>query len=419
MSDARASTASKANERVRLHIEVRGVVQGVGFRPFIYREASALGLGGWVSNTGDGVRIEAEGAPARLELLKRAIRTKPPPHARIDALETSPMDCQGVHAFHIRESIMSARHSAEILPDIATCDACLAELFDPNDRRHLYPFINCTACGPRYSIIEDTPYDRARTTMRHFEMCAECRAEYDNPASRRFHAEPIACPRCGPRLALWDRRGSELAQAHDALTLATAMISEGGIVAVKGIGGFHLVADARNEDAVQRLRARKLRPEKPFAVMFASLAAIQSCCDVSPAEASLLTGPERPIVLLRRRGGVIAGAVAPGNPHLGALLPYSPLHHLLLRELVFPIVATSGNLSDEPIVIDERHALTRLAGIADAFLVHDRPILRAIDDSVARLVAGRVTLLRCARGYAPTPIAASDVDRACSPLAGI
>jgi len=391
-------------ERVRSRILVRGTVQGVGFRPFVHRQATALGLAGWVINSSAGVVVEAEGDPGRIAVLVREIREGPPANATVDSVETRTIAPRWDDGFEIRASDAAGACTAQVLPDFATCPDCLAELFDPADRRYRYPFINCTHCGPRYSIIEDIPYDRARTSMRRFAMCSACRAEYDNPADRRFHAEPNACAECGPRITLWNASGATLCDDDDALTAAAAAMRAGSIIAMKGIGGFHLLVDARNEIAVQRLRGRKRREEKPFAVMFPSLADVAASCRVRPAEEALLTAPARPIVLLRRTGGPIAAAVAPSNPWLGALLPYTPLHHLLMRELGFPVVATSGNISDEPIVSDEGEALERLGGIADLFLVHDRPIVRPVDDSVARVVCGRELLLRRARGYAPAPI---------------
>jgi len=391
--------------RTRLRIFVRGAVQGVGFRPFVSHRARALGLAGWVNNSSDGVTVEAEGDPECIARLVGAIRETPPPNASVISIETQEVEPHGDEVFTIRPSDASGAHTTQVLPDLATCANCLNELIDPTDRRYLYPFINCTQCGPRYSIIEDIPYDRSRTSMRHFPMCPACRAEYENPADRRFHAEPNACPDCGPRLTLWNGNGNTLARDHEALFSAVAAVRQGRIVAVKGIGGFHLLADARNESAIQQLRVRKRREEKPFAVMFPSITDINSNCCVSPIEEALLVSSARPIVLLRRNSELVVQAVALGNPWLGALLPYTPLHHLLMRELGFPVIATSGNVTDEPIVTDEHDALTRLAGIADLFLVHDRPILRPVDDSVVRVVCGRELVLRRARGYAPASIA--------------
>jgi hydrogenase maturation protein HypF len=292
------------------------------------------------------------------------------------------------------------------LPDISTCADCLREIFDPLNRRYLYPFTNCTNCGPRFSIIESLPYDRPRTTMKIFEMCKDCRAEYENPLDRRFHAQPNACPLCGPHLELWNETGEILAFYHLALMIAAGALKDGKIVAVKGLGGFHLMVDARNDEAVQELRKRKHREEKPFALMFPTLEAIEEICEVSEIERRLLRSPETPIVLLKakKRQTKISAQVAPGNPYLGAMLPYTPLHHLLMRELNFPVVATSGNLSDEPICTREHEALERLKNIADLFLIHDRPIARHVDDSIVREMAGRESVLRRARGFAPLPV---------------
>ena len=402
----------------RLKFVVRGAVQGVGFRPFVYRLATELGLKGWVNNSAQGVFIEVEGAPESLSDFAGRLREEKPARAIIQSCESSQLDAVGFETFAIRESSAEGGKSALILPDIATCHDCLREIFDPDDRRYRYPFTNCTNCGPRFSIIEALPYDRARTAMKKFALCDDCAREYRDPSDRRFHAEPTACPRCGPQLQLWDSLGNNLAQADAALHAAAEKIRAGKIVACKGIGGFQLVVDARNQEAVLRLRERKQREEKPFAVMFPSLERVRDCCQVSPLEERLLASPEAPIVLLqksrgskvplpREEGGMraIADAVAPRNPNLGVMLPYSPLHHLLLRELDFPVVATSGNLSDEPICIDEREALERLRGLADYFLIHDRPIVRHVDDSIARVMAGREMMLRRARGYAPLPIA--------------
>jgi hydrogenase maturation protein HypF len=397
---------------VRLKLTVRGAVQGVGFRPFIFRLAAELGLAGWVNNSSAGVFIEAEGPRASLEDFLVRLEAEKPPRSFIQSLEAAWLDAAGLPPFAILPSTTGGRKTALIMPDLATCPDCLCELLDPANRRHLYPFTNCTHCGPRFSIIESLPYDRANTTMSQFTMCPQCRAEYDDPRDRRFHAQPNACPACGPHLELWNPAGEGLFANHQALLAAAQAVRRGRIVAVKGVGGFHLLADARNEAAVQRLRARKQREEKPLALMFPSLAAVQSVCELSPLEARLLGSPAGPLVLLRRLrpAGIsvpafpIAGGVAPGNPNLGVLLPSNPLHHLLLAALQFPVVATSGNLSDEPICIDEHEARERLGGIADLFLVHDRPIVRHADDSIVRVMLGREMMLRRARGYAPLPI---------------
>lgn len=393
---------------MRLRVVIRGAVQGVGFRPFIYRLASELGLTGWVNNSNTGVFVEVEGEQAPLERFLLRIEAEKPPHSSIQSLEPSWLDDAGFDGFEIRESVETDERTALILPDIATCPDCLREVFDPNNRRHLYPFTNCTHCGPRYSIIEALPYDRQNTSMKRFTMCEACRREYEDPANRRFHAQPNACPECGPRLRFWGR-GHE-PEAHDALLAAARAIRDGAIVAVKGLGGFHLMCLAKDDRAVRELRERKRREEKPFAVMFPSLDAIREHCAVSKLERRLLESPECPIVLLRRASSTtgppsrIPASVAPANPMLGAMLPYTPLHHILLREVGAPLVATSGNLSDEPICIDEQEAREKFGQIADCFLVHNRPIVRHVDDSIVRVMAGREMVLRRARGYAPLPV---------------
>lgn len=392
----------------RLRLSIRGVVQGVGFRPFIYRLAHEMGLVGWVNNSPQGVLIEVEGHKSDLHNFINRLKTEKPALACIQSLESHFLDPLGYTAFKIRESDTRGRKDALILPDVATCADCRREIFDPQNRRYRYPFTNCTNCGPRFSIIEALPYDRPNTTMKAFPMCEVCQAEYENPLDRRFHAQPNACPVCGPHLQLWNAGGEVLATHKDALRLAEEAIRQGKIVAVKGLGGFHLIVDARNTCAVQRLRKAKARDEKPFALFYPSVEMIAYDCVVSDAEAALLQSPEAPIVLLLRHRNIsISTEVAPGHPYLGVMLPYTPLHHLLLADLGFPVVATSGNLSDEPICTDEREALQRLAGIADLFLVHNRPIVRHVDDSIVRLMGGREMILRRARGYAPLPISVS------------
>lgn len=379
----------------------------MGFRPFVYRLARELGLKGYVNNSAQGVTIEVEGPPAKLKEFCARLQAERPPRAIVQRVELEELEPKGYAAFEIRRSEAAGEKTALVLPDIATCPDCLREIFDPHDRRYRYPFTNCTNCGPRFTIVEKLPYDRPNTTMRLFEMCPACREEYENPLDRRFHAQPNACPECGPHLELWDPGGRVLARHDEALRLTAEAVKAGQIAAVKGLGGFHLVADARDAKAVEELRRRKRRLEKPFALMYPSLDLLKAHCHVSEQEERLLTSPEAPIVLLPRspRGErKVAEAVAPENPYLGAMLPYTPLHHLLMRELGFPVVATSGNLSDEPICTDEREALRRLRGIADLFLVHNRPIARHCDDSVVRVIDGRVVLLRRARGYAPLPI---------------
>jgi len=396
---------SQANAQ-RLRVTIHGAVQGVGFRPFIYKLADSLSLTGWITNSSQGVTIEVEGAKTTLESFLDAVRTEKPPQSFIHSLETSYLDTVGYASFEIRASEDVGRKTAIVLPDIATCAQCRQEVLDPDNRRYRYPFTNCTNCGPRFSIIQALPYDRPNTTMSMFPMCEECRSEYDDPTDRRFHAQPNACPRCGPHVELWNPEGKILTTHHQAITEAARAVDGGNIVAVKGIGGFHLVVDARNEHAVKRLRERKHREEKPLALMYPSLAAIENHCAVSRREASLLRSSASPIVLLLRRSTPVesvAPSIAPANPYLGVMLPYTPLHHILLAELERPIVATSGNLSDEPICTDEREALERLRAIADVFLVHDRPIARHVDDSIVRLTCDREQVLRRARGYAPLP----------------
>ena len=391
----------------RLKLVVLGAVQGVGFRPFVFRLAEKLKLTGWVNNSPHGVFIEVEGERPALEDFLLRLESEKPPRSFIQSLETSWLDSVGYKTFEIRDSNSGGNKTALVLPDIATCPDCLREIVDQQNRRFRYPFTNCTHCGPRFSIIEELPYDRANTSMRKFTMCPACQAEYDDPRDRRFHAQPNACPACGPRLELWSAAGEVIFGGNEALLAAAQMVRRGKIVAVKGIGGFHLLTDARNERAVQLLRQRKQREEKPFALMFPTVVSIQAVCNALPLEERLLRSPESPIVLLKRisnHQSPIANSVAPGNPNLGAMLPSNPLHHLLMAELGFPVVATSGNLSDEPICTDEYEALNRLAGIADTFLVHNRTIVRHMDDSIVRVMHARKTVFRRARGFAPLPI---------------
>jgi len=390
----------------RVKAVVRGAVQGVGFRPFIYRLATHLGLNGWVSNSAQGVFIEVEGPRAQLNQFLLRLENEKPARAIIQSLEFSFLEEAGYAGFEIRHSDDTGGKSAFILPDIAVCADCVAEVFEPGNRRHLYPFTNCTNCGPRFSIIESLPYDRPNTSMKQFTMCAECAEEYYNPADRRFHAQPNACPKCGPQLVLWDQTGIILAARHEALLQAVSAVRNGQILALKGIGGFQLIVDARNEESVRRLRMRKSREEKPFALMYPTIGMVRVDCEVGDFEARLLASPEAPIVLLEQNRGAarLARSIAPRNPNLGVMLPSSPLHRLLLHELDFPVVATSGNLSNEPICISEAEARERLRGLADLFLVHNRPIVRPVDDSVVRVVMDREMVLRRARGYAPLPI---------------
>lgn len=390
---------------VRWRVRVHGLVQGVGFRPFVYRLATGLGLSGWVSNTPEGVVIEAEGHLEALQNLVSGLKQQAPANARVEAVCAQPIarskELGADGEFHVRESQEQGAAATRLPGDLAPCRQCIEELYDPANRRYRYPFINCTDCGPRYSLIEGLPYDRARTAMRHFQMCPHCLVEYHDPASRRFHAEPNACPDCGPRVAFCQPDGTVLAKDEAAVSEAVSRLAAGGIIGLKGQGGFQLLADARSARAVQTLRERKHRPRKPLAVMFESLASVQRVCPVSASESQLLTGPERPIVLLHAPDHDLAANLAPGRADLGVMLPCTPLHELLLGDLGFPVVATSGNLSGEPIAIDNQEAYARLGGIAEGFLVHDRPILRPLDDSVTRVVAGQPQLLRRARGYSP------------------
>ncbi|MET0254095.1 MAG: carbamoyltransferase HypF [Terrimicrobiaceae bacterium] len=394
----------------RARIIVRGAVQGVGFRPFVYRVAGQLGLNGWVLNSMAGVFVEVEGEGVTVRQFLLRLEREKPPRAIIQSLEFAILDPAGYQSFEIRYSVESGAKSVLILPDIATCADCLRETLDPRDRRYRYPFTNCTNCGPRFSIIEALPYDRPNTSMKKFAMCPQCDREYHDPSDRRFHAQPNACPHCGPKLEFWDAAGHVLTHSDQALMQAVDLVQTGRILALKGLGGFQLIVAARNESAVVRLRSRKHREEKPFALMAPSLDAIEDACSVSELEERLLLSPESPIVLLERKAsaGRLAASIAPGNPSLGVMLPYTPLHHLLLRELGFEIVATSGNLSDEPICTDENEAIERLGAIADGFLVHDRPIVRHVDDSVVRVMRDRELVLRRARGYAPLPVHLKD-----------
>jgi hydrogenase maturation protein HypF len=388
---------------VRLSIRVEGVVQGVGFRPFVYSLATRLGLSGWVGNDVDGVFAEVEGPAGGVRQFLAALSAEPPPLARVDRVTATSMTPNGGAGFAIAASDPTGRRRALVSADSATCGDCLAELADPADRRFGYPFINCTNCGPRFTIVTGVPYDRPLTTMAPFAMCAACAAEYHDPGNRRFHAQPVCCPDCGPRLRLLDAHGAEL--PGDPLSQAGRRLADGQVLAVKGLGGYHLAVAATSQAAAAALRGRKHRADKPFALMVAGLAAARELCEVDAAGEALLAGARRPIVLLPRRPGApVADAVAPGNSELGLMLPYTPLHHLLLRHVAGPIVLTSGNVSDEPIAYRDDDALTRLAGIADAFLAHDRAIHIRTDDSVVRPVRGEVSLLRRSRGYVPEPV---------------
>jgi hydrogenase maturation protein HypF len=395
----------------RIRVAIAGTVQGVGFRPFVYRLAHDLGLGGWVRNSPRGVLIEVEGSEDDLASFLQRIPNEKPRNAVIHTTDWTLTRPIGETSFAIRPSDGGLTKTAPILPDIATCPDCRREIFDAHDRRYRYPFTNCTNCGPRFSIVTSLPYDRPNTSMATFDMCPRCRLEYENPFDRRFHAQANACPECGPSVRLLDRDGKTLAVKDQGLHETAAAVRRGLVVAVKGMGGFHLMVNAHDDEAVKRLRERKQRDEKPFALMFPSLESVLEHCHVSDVEQRLLASPESPIVLLRaRHPRALPTSIAPGNPYLGAMLPYTPLHQLLLDELAMPVVATSGNLSEEPICISGEEALATLGSIADLFLDHDRPIVRPVDDSVACVTAGRPTMLRRARGYAPSPffLGASD-----------
>ncbi|MBL8163393.1 MAG: carbamoyltransferase HypF [Anaerolineae bacterium] len=386
----------------RLRLTVRGVVQGVGFRPFVYGLAVHYGLAGHVGNNSDGVFIEVEGSQEALTRFRDALTAKAPPLARIESVTATPLPPLAETGFTILASQSDERISAHIPADVGICDECLRELFDPADRRYRYPFINCTHCGPRFSIIRAIPYDRPATTMAAFTMCPACAAEYHDPLSRRFHAQPIACPECGPQV-WYQPQGAAAVHSSDAsITAAQEAIRAGQIVAVKGIGGFHLACDATNDAALERLRERKGRIDKPFAVMVRSLELARQFAQIDDDEAELLASQQRPILLLRKRPSALSKLVAPGNPYVGLMLPYTPLHYLLLDET--PLVMTSGNLSGEPIAFDNNEALNRLSPLVDAFLLHDRPIHTPCDDSVLRMHDGHELPVRRSRGYTPFPI---------------
>jgi hydrogenase maturation protein HypF len=422
------------SQRIRTAVRVEGIVQGVGFRPFVYALATRCGLGGLVGNDVSGVFAEVEGPAAAVATFLALLEAQAPPLSRIDRVTTRDIPPNGSQMFAIAPSEPGGARRTLVSADSAPCADCLAELADPADRRFGYPFINCTNCGPRFTIIKDVPYDRPMTTMARFEMCVLCAAEYHDPADRRFHAQPVCCASCGPRLCLLDAAGTVLSgqmEAGGPIGAAAALLRAGRILAVKGLGGYHLAVDAGSQAAAAALRARKHREDKPFAVMVADVAAARAMCEVDEAAEELLTSGRRPIVLLPRlsarpagtgqadraagtgqadrAAGIgaacgIAAAVAPGNRQLGVMLPYTPLHHLLLREVGGPIVLTSGNVSDEPIAFSDADALERLGGIADAFLTHDRAIHIRTDDSVVRAFRGRAAIIRRSRGYVPEPL---------------
>lgn len=398
---------------------IRGIVQGVGFRPFIYMLAERHGLSGYVLNSSDGVEVEVEGLRADIERFFEEVEAQPPPLARIEAVIRRPVPFLGEGCFAIRGSLSRGEKDALIPPDVCVCSACLAEMRNPSDRRFGYPFINCTQCGPRYSIVTDVPYDRTGTTMTAFPLCEACRLEYEDPLDRRFHAEPIACPECGPRVALCDAAGAPVA-AEDPIGAVRGLIAAGCIVAVKGLGGFHLAADAADDGALKRLRSRKHRYGKPFALMVKDLSAARRIAVVNYAEAQCLSSPERPIVLLRKRPGHgLSEEVAPRSRLFGVMFPYTPLHALLMEGDCAALVMTSGNRSDEPIQIDNGEAFKNLAGIADYFLVHDRGIHTHCDDSIVRVVDGAPHPVRRSRGYVPAPVLLPEALKAMSPVLAV
>jgi hydrogenase maturation protein HypF len=385
-------------------ISVRGIVQGVGFRPFVYGLAVKHNLKGWVYNTSEDVRIEVEGEAEAVEQFERELKTKAPPLAHIENVTIKHHPPRGYKNFEIRHSQAQEGKYQLISPDVATCQACLGELLNSEDRRYGYPFTNCTNCGPRFTIIEDMPYDRPKTTMRYFQMCPQCQAEYDNPLDRRFHAQPNACPKCGPQVELVDNKGSLITGANP-IAAASRLLKEGKIVAIKSLGGFLLACDATNDTVVKTLRQRKKRSSKPFAIMVTTVDEAKSHCYVSPEEENLLTSPQSPIVLMKwKEDSSVSREIAPNLRFLGIMLPYTPLHHILLRDTGQPLVMTSGNLSEEPIARDNDEALRRLSGIADYFLIHNRDIYSRYDDSVAIVERGTSQLIRRARSYAPYPI---------------
>lgn len=394
-------------KKKRLKIHITGVVQGVGFRPFIYNLAQELELKGWVLNSSDGVWIEAEGENTNLNKFLKKIPIKAPPRTKIEKIETTILKPKGYQDFVIKESKDEKGKFSLVSPDIATCQACRYELFDPADRRYRYPFINCTNCGPRFTIIKSLPYDRPKTTMKKFKMCLFCQQEYDDPTNRRFHAQPNACPKCGPFLSLLIKKGKtfHLSKDEDPIKKALSLLEEGKIVGIKSLGGFQLACDATREEVVQRLRQLKRRPAKPFAIMVKDINKLKQIADVTPVEEKLISSPEAPIVLLlKKKPSAVAESVAPKNKYLGVMLPYTPLHHLLLKESEMILIMTSGNLSEEPICAENKEAKKRLGSLVDALLVHNRDIYSRYDDSVARVFQEKPQIIRRARGYAPYPI---------------
>jgi len=416
MREKRGWTAieTMTEDYVARRLEASGIVQGVGFRPFVYQLAKKYNLTGDVANTSSGVTIYIQGNLSSIESFSQDLAQKNPPLSCITKISVDPEAVKDIKGFTIAKSKNSIGKSALISPDVSVCDDCLRELFDPTDRRYLYPFINCTNCGPRYTIIDDIPYDRPKTSMKHFKMCKRCQSEYDNPENRRFHAQPNACDVCGPNVTLYDNRRRKI-ETENPIKKTAALLKQGFILAIKGLGGYHLAADAENSDAVTLLRKRKHREEKPLAVMSVNLESILRYADIKPEEQALLASIQRPIVILKKKQSgtpdlkPLADAVAPGNRYFGAMLPYTPLHYLLLSPDVTgqdftALVMTSGNMSEEPIAIDNDDAFKRLSGIADYFLVHNRDIYLRSDDSIIRRSAGVVQFIRRSRGYIPTPV---------------
>lgn len=401
MATRDAQDESQSGTRLTgLELHLHGLVQGVGFRPYVWRLARRYGLQGSVCNQEAGLRIRVWGAPAVLAAFRRELSTHPPLLSRIDQVVERPLREQPPVLDFVIEASSTGMPRTFVLPDVAVCVECLKETFDPAQRRYLYPFTNCTHCGPRFSIVQRLPYDRDHTSLAQFPLCRACQAEYDNPADRRFHAQAIACPDCGPKV--WLTPGEDTGEV--AIERVVELLRQGKIVAVKGLGGFQLLADALQPEAVAALRARKHRPYKPLALMARDLSVVRRYCHLMPEEAQALVSAAAPIVLLEARGEKLPQTIAPGLNLLGFVLPYTPLHHLLLARFDTPLVFTSGNLSGDPLCADQSEALAQLAGVADAFLLHDRPIVHPCDDSVVRMMAGTVRVLRRARGYAPAPV---------------
>ncbi|NOZ69025.1 MAG: carbamoyltransferase HypF [Deferribacteres bacterium] len=390
---------------MRLKIDITGLVQGVGFRPFVFKLAEELGLKGYVLNNATGVLIEVEGEEGKLSEFLLRLDSEKPDISRIFSLQHAFLEESGFTGFEIRKSMDKGDKRVFILPDISACEECLRDVTEPRDRRFLYPFTNCTNCGPRFTIIEKLPYDRRNTSMKNFSMCPACKKEYHMDSDRRFHAQPIACWACGPWISLYDREGQVLCEKESALEKTVNLIRKGYIIAAKGIGGYHLICDATTEDTVRRLRERKHREEKPLAVMFPDIEAIRQEMNITPLEERAITSIEKPVVIVEKKASTsLAASVSPGYRSAGVFLPYTPMHYLILRKFRKPVVATSANISDEPIVADEADAFARLSGTADYFLTHNRRILRRCDDSVVRIAAGRQMPVRRSRGFAPLPV---------------